>query len=102
MIDILLFNDITYLALFLLSTIALDQIFKSFGFALLGGIGLIAAYFTATGYFSPIREADESYCRGDLTKIDAVFALIAIPAIIIFTVYALLIKPLVLGESPFP
>jgi len=56
----------------------------------------------AISFFSPLREAEESYCRGDMTKIGAIFALIAIPTIIILTIYTLLYKPLVLGEPPFP
>jgi len=56
----------------------------------------------AISFFSPLREAEESYCRGDMTKIGAIFALIAISTIIILTVYTLLYKPLVLGEPPFP
>lgn len=102
LIDIILYNDLTYFTLFILFTITLSKFIQNFLVVLLGSIGLMVIYFMAISFFSPLREAEESYCRGDMTKIGAIFALIAIPTIIFLTVYILLYKPLVLGEPPFP
>ena len=102
LIDLLLHSDLVLFGLFFLFIIALFQVFQNFVFSLLGAVVLMIAFFMSVAFLSPLREADESYCLGDMTKVGAVLALIAIPTIIIYTAYTLLYKPLVLGEPPFP
>ena len=102
LLDLLLHSDLVLVGLFFLFTVVLFKVFQNFALSLLGGVVLMVAFFMAVALLSPLRKADESYCRGDMTKVGAIFALIAIPTIIIFTVYTLLYKPLILGEPPFP
>jgi hypothetical protein len=43
--------------------------------------------------FAVLTIADESYCRGDMTKIGAFFGLIVMGAIIAYMVYFFVIRP---------
>ena len=84
--DFLFLNEWTVGILLLL---IFDKIFSNIAAVIFSTILFSALYYMLVEYLSPLREADESYCRGDLSKIGALFALIAIPTIIIFTVYML-------------
>lgn len=100
LIDILLRMDALPMGLFILFTITLFQVVHHYFISFFGAILLVIGFYMSVSYISPLSEAEESYCRGDMSKIGAVFALIAIPSIIIFTLYSLLYKPLILGEAP--
>lgn len=99
-IDLFLYSDFVPIAIFILFAIAFSKIFENFLFVLLSSLLLTIGFFMFVSFLTPLREADESYCRGDMSKIGAVFALIAIPTIIIITLYELVYKPLLLGEAP--
>ena len=50
-------------------------------------------------YLSPLSIADESYCRDEMTKIGAVFALVLMVSIIGFLIYCFIVSPFVLNTG---
>ena len=98
--DYLYYSGLLHIGLFLLFFVTLFEVSQNVPFSLFGTMVLIVVFFMLIALVSPLREADESYCRDDMSKIGAIFALIAIPTVIIYTIYVLLYKPLVLGEAP--
>lgn len=55
---------------------------------------LLMIIIMASNYFASLQITDESYCRGDMTKIGAFFGLIAMGGIITYMVYFFVIQPL--------
>lgn len=53
---------------------------------------LLMIIIMASNYFASLQITDESYCRGDMTKIGAFFGLIAMGSIIMFMVYFFVIR----------
>ena len=87
--DFLFLNEWTLGILLLLSLVIFDQVFHNVVAVIFSTILFFTAYCMLIEYLSPLQKAEESYCRGDLSKVGALFALIAIPTIIIFTIYTL-------------
>jgi len=58
-------------------------------------LSIFFLFFTiiASNIFASLQVTDESYCRGDMTKIGAFFGLIAMAGIITYMVYFFIIQP---------
>lgn len=54
---------------------------------------LLMIIIMASNYFASLEITDESYCRGDMTKIGAFFGLLAMGGIIAYMVYFFVIQP---------
>jgi hypothetical protein len=65
--------------------------------SLLGAVALTILIRVFLTYFAPLHIADEGYCRGDMTKIEAFFGLLFMGFIIVMVVYCLIIQPFILG-----
>lgn len=65
---------------------------SSFISFLLSPVLLIIAIMTSN-FFASLQIADESYCRGDMTKTGAFFGLIAMIGIIVYMIYFFILQP---------
>lgn len=100
-LDILLNNELVYIFLIFFPLIQLYLFFENFVLAIVGTMFIFLSIIMLIEYLLPLGEADDTYCDGVMSKTGAFFSLIFMITIIIFTLYTLLYKPLVLGEAPF-
>jgi uncharacterized membrane protein len=96
-IDLLLMQEWVFFPILFLLGLAVFQITSNFTVAIAGAILLFILLLMGIAYFTPLREADEAYCRGEMTKIGAVLAWGFTLLIVIYTLYQLLYKPLIQG-----
>lgn len=87
--DLLFFNDVTLIVLLLSFFGLTHQLIHNTLTAIMSIFLVLLIYCMLVEYFSPLREAEESYCRGELSRVGAIFSLVAIPTIIILTIYKL-------------
>ena len=88
-------QDWIFFPLLLLFFVAISQIIQNFIIAILGAVLLFILMLMGIAYFTPLRESDEAYCRGEMTKLGAVLSLIFIAIIVTYTIYALVYLPMV-------
>ena len=74
-------------------SIGFNFLINAFFFFLLFALMTMFFFYLLIDLFAVLTIADESYCRGDMTKIGAFFGLIAMGAIIAYMVYFFLIRP---------
>jgi hypothetical protein len=84
----------------LITTAFLGKLFGSYGIAFSTVLLVWAVLHFAVEYLAPLKAADEGYCRGDMTKAGAFFALIFMAAIIGTLLYCFIIQPFIMGK-PF-
>ena len=82
----------------LLATAFLGKVVGSYQLAFFGALLVWVLLHFAVEYFAPLKVADESYCRGDMSRRAAFFALIFMACIIAMLAYCFVIQPLILGE----
>ena len=77
----------------------LNYLTGSFWMAIIGTIMTFIVLEYVLEYFSPLSIADEGYCRDELTKFGAIFALILMVSIIVFLIYCFIISPFILNTG---
>lgn len=73
--------------------------FGSYGIAFLTALLVWTVLHFSVEYLAPLKVADKGYCRGDLSKVGAFFALILMVAIIGMLLYCFIIQPFIMGEA---
>jgi len=94
-LDILTVDIFTMSILVLLLTILIENYLPSFMYALIISILFFIILHFTTEYFSKLKVAEEDYCLSGLSRKGAFFALIMMALIILYTIYYLIIKPLI-------
>lgn len=95
LIDLLLHNDLIYIGLLLISMPFLHTLFKYVPLTIVGALTIIVSYIMTTNYFTPLSKATKDECEGIMTRTGAIISLIAIPIIIIMTLYILVYKSII-------
>ena len=94
-LDFLTADIFTMGFLVLLLTISIEDYLPSFIYALTISILFFTTFYFATEYFARLKVAEENYCLHGLSRKSAFFALVLMAVIILYTIYYLIIEPLV-------
>jgi len=79
-------------------TLLLANIFHSLLYAFVSTLLIWTTQHLLVEYFASLKVSDEAYCRGDMSKIGAFFALIFMAFLIGMLIYCFIIQPFILGE----
>jgi len=80
--------------LVIILTLVLLYFFHSLLIPFLISVSLIVLMHFLINIFATLQIADETYCRGDMTKIGAFFGLVAMIGIIAYMIYFFILQPL--------
>ncbi len=87
--------------LLLIATVLLDMYLNSLFDSFFALVILFTIIHFSIEYYAPLSIADEDYCVGGVTKIDAILTIIVILVIVCITIYTLVVQPFILNEVPF-
>ncbi len=91
----ILFSDIGLILIGLGLIAGFSTIFDSFFVTLILSIMTIVCLNVLINFFTVLNIADESYCRGDMSRIGAFFVLISFFSIISYMIYFFIIQPII-------
>jgi hypothetical protein len=84
--------------LILIATAFLGKLLGSYGIAFFSALAVWTSLYFAVEYFAPLKIADESYCRGDMTRAGAFFALVFMAMLMGALLNCFIVQP-VLGNG---
>lgn len=92
-LEYVLYSDIGLILIGLGLIAGFSRITSSFFLSVILSLTTIVCLHLLINQFSVLNIADESYCRGDMTKIGAFFGLIAMICIIGYMIYFFILQP---------